>query len=112
MSKGTSRLSELGKKILQCVLDGCQTTHEVVAMVGNEISAAKAIARWRRVMASKEKVGRGYHCTLKQMARNGKLAIVREVIQGLTARGTLRRISRGHYGPPLPKIHEPETMAS
>lgn len=100
--------TSLNQRVLDAVLDlGECTTRQVVAVVGKYVPATtvnKYVKMGERYEQKRAKTNKknvmSYHSALRQA--------VTDKIKQLVEQGKIRRVSRGVYAPPLPKIHLPE----
>lgn len=90
---------------------------EVVARVGQHISAAKAAAAGRRqrrgavTYHSRERpaakpTGRS-PSNKKELQDSGRRRLVSEALMRLARQGKIRRLGHGRYAPPAPKVYRP-----
>lgn len=109
-------MKSLRRRVVDAVLAGASTIREVLAVVGCTISAAQAATAGRR-NSKRQGVTRaklGYKprpVPPRQRDVQGRRVLVNEALIRLVKAGELRRLGRGRYGPPLPKIHVPDPPA-
>jgi hypothetical protein len=81
----------------------------ILAHVGRKISVSKAMAAQRRSYRDKaRRRGHPVRPVVPAQVRVGRRKMVCEVLCHLVQQGRLRRIGRGLYAPPLPKIYVEE----
>ena len=104
----------LRQAVLAAVLGGASTTDEVVALVGHKVTPASAqrsgLQEWRASV-------KAHYPNTKlpsqaKLIRRGRKKTVTSVLVRLVKDGLLRRVAAGVYGPPQPKLFQPETQAS
>ncbi len=84
---------------------------DVVAALGDRISASVAVREllsWagRRKMKCIMRLG------MSARVMQGKRMLVSHKLRKAVERGHLRRLERGVYGPPLPRVYAPEVRVS
>lgn len=91
--------------VLAAVLElGECSVGQVVSKVGPSISAAQAASSGRRDRRSMANRKRGSGVPKVKLADRGISRLVVESLARLAGLGRIRRVSRGVYAPPLPKI--------
>lgn len=92
--------------VLEAVLAGAATVDNVLAKVGNDVSAARAAVAARREQKKDRKRGRPMRRTVHASVSRGQRIAVTEALRRLCDGGKIRRVSRGVYGPPVPKLFQ------
>ncbi len=103
---------ELYEAIIAFVMGGKQATvSDVVAALGDGVSAAKAV---RELLSWAGRIHLKYVMSMDIATRvaRGKYRLIHHKITKAVLKGRLRRISPGVYGPPLPRVYAPEVRVS
>jgi hypothetical protein len=105
------------RRVLQTVLSREETTiGQVIAAVGRHIDAVSAVRAIQRVFRYGGQRGKfnvtNPIYTAEHLAYLGRKELIRVCLSRLAREGKIRRIGRGVYGPPLPKLHHESGMAS
>jgi hypothetical protein len=104
----TPKLS-LAERVRLVVLDLPEATvGQVLARVARHIPASQAVTAGRRRVTHDHRRGadglRSPIYTLSHLAERGRRTLVGEALKRLARSGKIRRVARGLYGPPLPKV--------
>lgn len=98
-------------EVLACVLNnGIITIDQVIARVGRDISASQAAAAGRRIRACqrREATKKGLRQGTKRSTAVdiGRRQLIASALCHLCKSGKIRRVSKGCYAPPLPKLYK------
>jgi hypothetical protein len=102
------RPKNLSKRLVQALLDHgeCSTTR-LIGFVGSSIPAAEAAAyartQYKHDLKRHNIKAGGVH-TAAWFVQNGRRVKVIAALKSLALRGKIRRVRRGVYGPPLPRL--------
>lgn len=102
----------LRQRVLDLVLRGERSVTEVVAELGRYVSASQAVTASRREDAkpsrvSRNKCRRGDRPTGEHVEQGRRVVIQNELLE-LRRRGKIVRVRTGVYGPPPPRIFQPQ----
>ncbi len=112
MKKHPAKIS-LTQRVLAAVLAGEQSAADVVQVVGRYISAAQATNSGRQYY--RDHAGGKYSVrkqpSMADLLYQGRRRLVCAALGKLKCRGKITRVSKGRYGPPLPRLFNPAESA-